>query len=93
MVRIIKLEEAKDGKHKWIAHFDTGKKTPFGAYGMEDYTIHKDKERRERYLKRHEKDLLTKDPTRAGYLSYYVLWNLPTITASVKDYNKRFSGV
>jgi hypothetical protein len=90
MVKIKKLEKAKDGKHKWIAHFDTGKKTKFGAYGMDDFTITNDEEQRERYRKRHQKDLKTNDPTRAGYLSYYVLWNLPTIKESVEDFNKRF---
>ena len=39
------------------------------------------------YQSRH---LATKDPKRAGYLSYYVLWNLPTVAESVRDYNKRF---
>jgi hypothetical protein len=90
MPLIIRLVEAKDGKHKWIAIFEDGKKTKFGAYGASDYTIHKDKERRDRYRLRHKKDLETNDPYRAGYLSYYILWNLPTIEESVKDYNKRF---
>ena len=61
----------------------------FGAKGMSDFTKHKDKERRERYIKRHLKDLRTGDPTRAGYLSMYVLWNKPTLKASIADYKKR----
>ncbi len=90
MVKIVKLEKANDGKHKWIAHFDDGTKTRFGAVGYEDYTMHKDKERRDRYIARHKKDLETRDPKRAGYLSMYVLWNKPTIEESVRDYNRRF---
>ena len=90
MPRIVKLEPAKDGIHKWIAHFDTGKKTKFGAKGYQDFTQHGDEVRAERYRARHRKDLDTKDPTRAGYLSYYVLWNKPTLEASVADFNRRF---
>ena len=90
MPRIIKLESAKDGKHKYIAFFEDGKKTAFGSATAEQYPTHKDKERRDQYRQRHKKDLETNDPYRAGYLSYYILWNLPTIEASVKDYNKRF---
>lgn len=67
------------------------KVTHFGAEGYEDYTIHKDKERRDRYRARHEKDLDTKDPTRAGYLSYYLLWGDSTsLQENIKDYKKRF---
>ena len=92
MPRIIKLESAGDKKHKYIAYFADGRKTKFGAYGFEDFTTltHKDIERRDRYRVRHKKDLETKDPYRAGYLSYYILWNKPTLTESVKDYNKLF---
>jgi hypothetical protein len=91
MVKIIRLEEADDGKYKWIAYFDDGTKTRFGAKGMDDYTITKDKEQRERYRARHKKDLETKDPKRAGYMSYYILWGDSTsIKENVKEYNKRF---
>ena len=87
---LVKLEPANDGKHKYIAIFSDGKKTKFGAQGYEDFTTHKDVERRDRYIARHKKDLETKDPYRAGYLSMYILWNKPTIEASIKDYNHRF---
>ena len=91
MVKIVKLERANDGKHKWIAHFDDGKKTRFGQAGADDFTLTKNEEQKKRYLARHQKDLRTNDPRRAGYLSFYVLWNKPTIEASVRDFNERFS--
>lgn len=81
---------AHNGKHKYIAVFSNGVHTPFGAIGYEDFTMHKDEERRRRYVGRHKKDLQTKNPYRAGYLSMYILWNKPTIEASIKDYNDRF---
>ena len=63
--------------------------TDFGARGMSDYTKHKDKDRRSRYMKRHKKDLRTNDPTRAGFLSMFILWNKPTLKSSILDYKKR----
>jgi len=72
---------------------ESGKKkhTDFGATGMDDYIHTGDKEARERYRSRHKKDLLTQDPTRAGYLSWYILWNKETISASLRDYKSRFN--
>ena len=66
------------------------KKTYFGASGMDDYTIKKDKEQRARYRARHKKDLKG-DPTRAGYLSYYILWgNSTSKRANIAAYRRRF---
>jgi hypothetical protein len=68
------------------------KKVHFGSAGMDDYTITKDKEQRDRYRTRHKKDLETKDPTRAGYLSYYLLWGDSTsLQQNIKDYKKKFN--
>lgn len=67
------------------------KTTYFGAAGMSDYTIHKDKERRQRYRDRHKKDLETGDPTRAGFLSYYILWGDSTsLRDNIASYKNRF---
>lgn len=94
MVKLESVVRAMDGVHKYKATFvqeDGRKKTTyFGLLGASDYTIHKDIERRDRYRARHAKDLDTGDPTRAGYLSYYILWNLPTFAASLADYRQRF---
>jgi hypothetical protein len=91
MVKIVKLEKADDKIHKWVAHFDDGRKTAFGSYGMDDYTITKDEDQRMRYRIRHHKDLETKDPHRAGYLSWYILWgNSTSIRENVEAFNKRF---
>ena len=88
-------KSSKKGK-KYDAKFEN-KKTKrtktisFGAAQMDDYTITKDKEQRERYRMRHKKDLETKAPTRAGYLSYYLLWgNSISLRENIKNYRKRF---
>jgi hypothetical protein len=64
--------------------------THFGASGMDDYTKTHDKEQRTRYRARHAKDLKG-DATRAGYLSYYILWGESTsISENISAYKKKF---
>jgi hypothetical protein len=59
---------------------------------MDDYTITKDKEQRDRYRERHKKDLKTGDPSRAGYLSYYLLWGDSTsLQMNIEAYKKKFN--
>lgn len=90
----IKPSTRKDKKYMAIFYDDEGKKvktTFFGAKNFSDFTIHKDKERKERYLDRHRKRENWNDPMSAGALSRWVLWNLPTLKASISDYKKRFS--
>ena len=77
-----------------VFKMDSGreKTTHFGAAGMDDYTLSKDKEQRARYRKRHAKDLKTNDPTRPGYLSYFLLWGDSTsLRKNITDYKKRFN--
>jgi len=85
----------KSGKKYMAVFTDTSsgrtKKTHFGAAGMTDYLISKDKDRRARYRSRHKKDLQTRDPTRSGFLSYYLTWGDSTsLRTNVSAYKKRF---
>tara|TARA_B110000008_G_C16883730_1_gene530000 strand:- start:29 stop:418 length:390 start_codon:yes stop_codon:yes gene_type:complete len=95
MVKLIKIVKLKSGPKKYEAIFELSnkkqKKVKFGAFGMSDFTKHKDIERRNRYILRHTKDLRTNDPMRAGYLSMYVLWNKKSYKASLDDYKKRLN--
>lgn len=92
----VKIQKSSKPQKKLEAIFinrKTGKKksTHFGAKGYSDYTVHKDKERRDRYIKRHAKDLKTKDATRAGFLSMYILWGRYTNwRKNVSGYVKKF---
>jgi len=95
MVSVVIKKSDKPGK-KLVAIFtrDNGrtKKTYFGAAGMDDYTLTKDKEQRKRYRSRHKKDLSTGDYTRAGYLSYYILWGDSTSRReNIASYKRRFN--
>jgi hypothetical protein len=62
----------------------------FGAKGMSDFTKHGDEERKERYLDRHRKNEDWNDPLTPGALSRWILWNKPTLKASIDDFKKRF---
>ena len=94
MIKVIGFKKLKSGNKKYEITFEkNGKKyiRKFGAAGMSDYTKHKDKSRRERYISRHKKDLRTNDPMKPGYLSMYILWNKPTVKASLADYKRRLN--
>jgi hypothetical protein len=98
MVKFLELVKASDGVHKYTARFESEggreKSVSFGAAGMNDYTkfspLERDK-RKERYLTRHRKRENWDDPTSAGALSRWILWNKPTVSASLADYKRRFN--
>jgi hypothetical protein len=93
-MKLIEVKKSTKTDKKYMAVFENNgrtKTTHFGAKGMDDYTIKGDKEQRERYRARHKKDLETKDPTRAGFLSYYLLWGDSTSFAqNLRDFKSRF---
>lgn len=91
---VIENGTAKNKKLKAIFYDDKGKKiktTQFGDNRYEDYTQHKDKQRRSKYLTRHKKDLEKGDYMSAGYLSYYILWGQSAaLNTNIKKYKKMF---
>jgi CRISPR/Cas system-associated protein endoribonuclease Cas2 len=94
MIKVKSFKKLKSGKKKYEITFEKNGKTyvrKFGAAGMSDFTVHKDRERRERYISRHKKDLRTGDPMKPGYLSMYILWNKPSLKASLADYKRRLN--
>lgn len=80
---------------KWAAIFTTpagrSKTVHFGAAGYEDFTVHRDAMRRQRYLERHGRGREDWDnPLTPGALSRWLLWNKPTLEASIRDFRRRF---
>lgn len=51
----------------------------FGARGYDNYTIHKDPVRMQRYLTRHRSREDWSDPLSAGFWSRWLLWSEPTL--------------
>ena len=78
-------------KNKKFDAIVDGKKISFGAVGYSDYTIHKDPERKERYIARHKKneDWNKSGIKTAGYWSKHLLWNMDTLTKSIDDISKK----
>lgn len=94
-LRLKTIRRSHKKEKKWDAVFLKGdgkeKVVPFGAAGMSDYTKHKDKTRKQRYLKRHSgMGEHWNKPDTPGALSKWVLWNKPSFKASVADFKKRF---
>ena len=95
MVSVV-IKKSDKPKKKLMAVFtkDNGrtKTTHFGQSGADDYTLTKDKEQRKRYRSRHKKDLSTGDYTKAGFLSWYILWgNSTSRRENIAAYKRRFN--
>jgi hypothetical protein len=94
-LRLRTIRKSHNRVKKWDAVFvlpDGETKTvPFGQKGYSDFTKHKDVTRRKRYLDRHSGMGEHWDrPDTPGALSRWVLWNKPTLKASVADFKKKF---
>ena len=63
----------------------------FGQKGGSTYIDHKDEDKKKAYLARHRVREDWSDPTTAGALSRWLLWNLKTLSASIADFKKRFN--
>lgn len=95
-LRLKTIRKSHVREKKWDAVFvkADGREivTPFGQKGYSDFTKHKDVTRRARYLSRHRgMGENWRDPTTAGALSRWILWNKPTFKASLSDYKQRFN--
>jgi hypothetical protein len=94
-MKLLRIEESPKPGKKFRAIFDNDgrtKVTDFGAAGMTDYTLSKEAERRAHYRQRHKKDLATGDPTRAGFLSYYILWGpFTSVRKNTAYYRAKFN--
>jgi hypothetical protein len=91
------IKRSSRGNKKFMLITPEGRKIHFGALGMEDFTITGNEEQKKRYIKRHSNEEarwhMTKENLETpAFLSRFVLWNRPTIYASV-DYIKQRLGV
>lgn len=93
-MKLLRVVPSTKAEKKYDAVFQSengrNKTISFGAKGMEDFTTHKDEERKERYIARHRARENWDKPDTAGALSRWILWNKPTFTASLADYKRRF---
>jgi hypothetical protein len=65
----------------------------FGQAGASDMSQHGDEHRKNKYLERHQRmgsEDWTNPTSGAGFWSRWIIWNLDTLTKSIKDTEKRF---
>jgi hypothetical protein len=96
-MKIKTFSKSDDLKHKYVVVLDLGndktKTIRFGAYGMEDFTTYEDnerKDRKDRYIKRHQKNENWNDPLTKGFWSRWILWNKKSIRESLIYTKNRF---
>ena len=72
------------------------KTTHFGARSYGDYTVYWKQSpklartKRQQYILRHRVRENWSDPTSAGSLSRYILWEKPTIQQAIRAFKSRF---
>ena len=94
----VSFGKGTSGNAKMKAVFTDGsgdtKTTQFGYKGMSDYTKHGDEKRKSSYLARHgakSSGQKWNDPTTAGSLSRWVLWNKKSLSESKKSFKNKFN--
>jgi len=90
MNNLYKLYDSTRADKKFMIINPKGKKIHFGAKGYEDYIIHKDDERKQRYIARHQNNEDWTNLDTPGFWARWLLWNKPTIKQSILDIDQRF---
>lgn len=86
-----KLYDSTRADKKFMVITPNNLKIYLGQLGYSDYTIHKDEQRKERYISRHQKNEDWTNLNSAGFWARYLLWNKPTIVESILDIDQRFN--
>lgn len=94
-MRLKTIRRSHKQEKKWDAVFDKDgreKVVSFGQRGYSDFTKHKDRTRRSRYIKRHSGmgESWNKADT-PGALSRWILWNKPSLKSSIADFKRKFN--
>ena len=95
-INIMKLVIKKPEKRLMAIFSEKGKRDKITHFGLKNpkkgtFIDHGDKKIRAAYRARHKKDLDTKDFTRPGYLSYFILWGeTDSLKKNIELYKKKF---
>ena len=94
-MKVIFENSDRQGKRYKAVFFDNNKKVKTTHFGLDTgstYIDHKDDDKKKAYIARHSKNNENwNDYMSAGALSRYILWNMKTLQASIKDYKKKFN--
>jgi hypothetical protein len=87
---IIIITPSPNPKKKYRVNIQ-GEKIDFGATGYSDYTLSKNKQKRDAYIARHKVRENWNNPFTAGFWSRWILWNKPSLMGSIKDLAKKMN--
>ena len=94
-MKLVSISPSPNPKKKYVAIFrlDNGrtKTIHFGAKGYSDFISSKSETKKASYLARHSVNEDFDNPTTAGALSRWILWNKTTLSASISDFKSRFN--
>ena len=94
-MKLFKVEKSDDPKKKLQALFllDNGrlKIVRFGATGYSDYIQSHDRQKKKDYIARHGAREDFNNPLTPAACSRWLLWNKPTLQASIRDFKNRFN--
>ena len=95
METVVVIRKSSKADKKYEAVIDGRKTVSFGAKGYSDFTLHKDPERKQRYIQRHQnnEDWSKTGINTPGFYAKHVLWNKDTIQISVTVLNKKYKDV
>lgn len=92
-MKIVRLTRSPLAAKKFRVLFENGTHIDFGAKGYSDYTMHKDPDRKKRYIIRHQKKEMwgAQGMHTAGFWSRWLLWEKPSLESAKNYIRKRFN--
>ena len=89
------ISTSKKTDKKYDARINGSQTVSFGQTGASDFTKHKHIDRTYRYIDKHKhnEDWTKSGAKAAGFYGKHVLWNIPTLKASIDDINKKFKSL
>jgi hypothetical protein len=78
---------------KYFIITNTGKRVYFGDSRYEDFTTHKDEERKQRYIDRHKKNEDWDDINSAAFWSRFYLWEKPTKKEAYENIQQKLKNI
>lgn len=92
-MELLSIKPSTRAGKRYEATFSDGNriiKTHFGMQGGHTFIDHHDTTKKRNYIRRHIVLEDWSDPTKAGTLSRFLLWNKKTLQESITDFKTRF---
>lgn len=87
----ISKSNKKDKRYKVV--IDDKKTIHFGQQGGSTFVDHKNTQKKSDWIARHKVNENWTDPKTAGFWAKHILWNKPTVSASIKNVESRFKNI